>query len=204
MTGLKSMLKVLLIALFVCVLTDSAKANCFPECGDGYTCVASPNEDGTDSVYKCVKRQSGNDKKDDKKGLGGNGEVAANFCDGSLGIFSDLVRTGQTIFNRLRDLIYVVAGFGIIAVAVGGFFGNLNWKWLGAIVISLVVIATAGELIVLMTGCESYSATLITNTLSNPTPMSTSEYNESFTLSGAEGRGAAGSNEAVDTSEVLP
>lgn len=166
MTGLKSMLKVLLIALFVCLVWHEAQAV------------------DTSTVS--------------------NDEVAADFCSSGLGIFSELVKTGQTIFNRLRDLIYVVAGFGIIAVAVGGFFGNLNWKWLGAIVISLVVIATAGELIVLMTGCESYSATLITNTLSNPTPMSTSEYNESFTLSGAEGRGATGSNEAVDTSEVLP
>ena len=91
--------------------------------------------------------------------------AAADFCTGNLGIFSELVATGQRIFNQLRDLIYVVAGFGIIAVAVGGFFGNLNWKWLGAIVISLVVIGTAGELIVLMTGCEKFSSTLVTNTL---------------------------------------
>ncbi len=90
---------------------------------------------------------------------------AADFCTEELGIFSELVATGQRIFNQLRDLIYVVAGFGIIAVAVGGFFGNLNWKWLGAIVISLVVIGTAGELIVLMTGCEKFSAKLVTNTL---------------------------------------
>jgi hypothetical protein len=89
-----------------------------------------------------------------------------------LGIFSELVQTGQLIFNRLRDLIYVVAGFGIIAVAVGGFFGNLNWKWLGAIVISLVVIATAGELVVALTGCEAFSSSLVTNTLTQPSePM---------------------------------
>ena len=77
--------------------------------------------------------------------------------------------TGQKIFNRLRDLIYVVAGFGIIGISVGAFFGNINWKWLGAIVISLVVIASAGELIVLLTGCEQYGTTLITNTLKSPT-----------------------------------
>lgn len=95
---------------------------------------------------------------------GGSG-TAADFCSTDLGIFSELVKTGQKIFRQLRDLIYVVAGFGIIAVAVGGFFGNLNWKWLGAIVISLVVIGTAGELIVLLTGCEEFSKTLVTNTL---------------------------------------
>lgn len=68
------------------------------------------------------------------------------------GIFSSLVNTGRTIFNDLRELIYIVAGFGIIAVGVGGIFGNLNWKWLGAIIISLVIIATAGELVKQMLG----------------------------------------------------
>lgn len=101
-----------------------------------------------------------------------NSAQDASFCSADLGIFKELVQTGQLIFNRLRDLIYVVAGFGIIAVAVGGFFGNLNWKWLGAIAISLVVIATAGEVVVMITGCEQFSSSLVTNTLQNPAPLS--------------------------------
>lgn len=62
-------------------------------------------------------------------------------------------------------MIYVVAGFGIIGVAVGGFFGNLNWKWLGAIIIALVVIATTGELINAITGCTEFTSSMITDTL---------------------------------------
>ena len=65
--------------------------------------------------------------------------------DGQL--FSALIESGTTIFKDLRELIYIVAGFGIIAVGIGGIFGNLNWKWLGAILISLVIIATAAEII---------------------------------------------------------
>ena len=100
-----------------------------------------------------------------------NTEEDPTFCGASDGgVFEELVMTGQKIFNRLRDLIYVVAGFGIIGVAVGGFFGNMNWKWLGAIVISLVVIASAGELVILLTGCEQYGTDLITNTLEAPAP----------------------------------
>ncbi|MBQ8661765.1 MAG: hypothetical protein IJ482_05525 [Alphaproteobacteria bacterium] len=86
-------------------------------------------------------------------------------CSSNQGIFSGLISTGSKVFNGLRDLIYVVAGFGIIGVAVGGFFGNLNWKWLGAIVISLVVIATTGELISAITGCENFTNAMITDTL---------------------------------------
>lgn len=90
---------------------------------------------------------------------------AVSGCSGDLGLFSGLITTGKTIFKGMRDLIYVVAGFGIIGVAVGGFFGNLNWKWLGAIIIGLVVIATTGELITAITGCEDFTPKLIQDTL---------------------------------------
>ena len=63
------------------------------------------------------------------------------------GLFSDLITKGAEIFNGIRDIIYVVAGFGIIGVSVGGFFGNMNWKWLGAIIIGLMVIGLTGSII---------------------------------------------------------
>ena len=90
---------------------------------------------------------------------------AGTGCSKDLGLFSGLINTGNKIFKGLRDLIYVVAGFGIIGVAVGGFFGNLNWKWLGAIIIALVVIATTGELINAITGCTEFTSSMITDTL---------------------------------------
>lgn len=86
-------------------------------------------------------------------------------CTESTGLFSGLIKTGTKIYNGLRDLIYVVAGFGIIGVAVGGFFGNLNWKWLGAIVISLVVIASTGEIVDMIVGCQGFTQDMITDTL---------------------------------------
>lgn len=92
-------------------------------------------------------------------------QSAVTGCSSDYGLFSGLITTGRTIFKGLRDLIYVVAGFGIIGVAVGGFFGNLNWKWLGAIVIALVVIASTGEIINMITGCENFTKSMITDTL---------------------------------------
>ena len=178
MINLKNILKVLLIAVFVVAWSGNAEAQGNLAYGD-----TSNNINTTDptkpnyipGAQPLVTYEGEAPKKNDTENVDTN-QVKnipqdPTFCGSNYGIFSELVQTGQLIFNRLRDLIYVVAGFGIIAVAVGGFFGNLNWKWLGAIVISLVVIATAGELIVLMTGCETFGSKLITNTLKEPTPL---------------------------------
>ena len=76
-----------------------------------------------------------------------------------------MIAKGKEIFDGLREIIYVVAGFGIIGVSVGGFFGNLNWKWLGAIVIGLMVIGLTGSIIAYVGGGEL----LVDNTLNNVT-----------------------------------
>ena len=70
----------------------------------------------------------------------------------SYALFEELVAKGAEIFTGMRDIIYVVAGFGIIGIAVGGFFGNLNWKWLGAIIIGLMIIAMTAAFVQYITG----------------------------------------------------
>lgn len=77
------------------------------------------------------------------------------FATDSYALFDDLTAKGAEIFTGMRDIIYVVAGFGIIGVAVGGFFGTLNWKWLGAIIIGLTVIALTGSFITAVAGPEA-------------------------------------------------
>ena len=76
--------------------------------------------------------------------------ATSSFADS--GLFSDLTQKGGEIFKGMRDIIFAVSGFGIIAIAVGGFFGNFNWKWLGAIIIGLMVIALTSGIIQYMVG----------------------------------------------------
>lgn len=73
------------------------------------------------------------------------------FAAEKKSLFSDLTATGSNIFMGMREIVYAVSGFGIVAVAVGGFFGNLNWKWLSAIIIGLVIIALTASIINYMT-----------------------------------------------------
>lgn len=142
-------------------------ADCQKTCTkSGHQCVYDSS--GNTKNYVCVDYSKKSDSADTTKPAGTSDthkSSSVTGCSADFGLFSGLIQTGRDIFSGLRDLIYVVAGFGIIGVAVGGFFGNLNWKWLGAIVIALVVIASTGEIINMITGCTNFSQSMITDTL---------------------------------------
>lgn len=81
------------------------------------------------------------------------------------GLFAELTQRGAEIFKGMREIIYAVAGFGIVAIAIGGFFGNFNWKWLGAIIIGLMVIALTAGIINYMVEKDVITADMIADTL---------------------------------------
>jgi len=76
--------------------------------------------------------------------------ATGSFAADSGPVFGTLVNTGTEIFDGMKKIIFAAAGFGIIAVALGAVFGALNWKWLAAIIIGVVVIAATGGLLAYM------------------------------------------------------
>ena len=74
-------------------------------------------------------------------------------------LFEDLTSKGAEIFKGMREII------GIVAIAIGGFFGNFNWKWLGAIIIGLMVIALTAGIINYMVEETVITPAMITDTL---------------------------------------
>ena len=69
----------------------------------------------------------------------------------SYAVFENLTSTGAEISSGMKTVIFASAGFGIIAVAITGLFGALNWKWLAAIIIGVVVIAATAGILKYMT-----------------------------------------------------
>lgn len=63
------------------------------------------------------------------------------------GSFDGLNASGAKIFRGLRKIIYPASAIGIICVCIGGFFGNINWKWLTVIVIGLLVVSVCAAFI---------------------------------------------------------
>ena len=76
------------------------------------------------------------------------------FADGAFG---GLIASGREIFTGLREIIYPASAVGIIAVCIGGFFGNINWKWLTAIILGMVRISLGGGFVFMfgLGGAES-------------------------------------------------
>ena len=66
--------------------------------------------------------------------------------------FGALAGAGKTIFEGLKSIIYPASAIGIICVCIGGFFGNINWKWLLALIVGLIVIACCGGFIAMFAG----------------------------------------------------
>lgn len=90
---------------------------------------------------------------------------AASGTTSSGSLFGDLTSKGIEIFGGMREIVYAVAGFGILAVAIGGFFGVINWRWLASIIIGLMVIASASSLINYMVDSDVISDSMITDSL---------------------------------------
>ena len=78
--------------------------------------------------------------------------------------FGTLKSAGRDIFTGLREIIYPASAVGIIAVCIGGFFGNINCKWLTAIIIGLVVISLCAGFVGLFapSGAEDIPANVMT------------------------------------------
>ena len=85
----------------------------------------------------------------------------------SYALFEDLASHGGKIFTGMREIIYAVSGFGIIAIVIGSIFGTINYKWLTAIIIGLFVIGGTAAIINYMVGEEVIDSATISNTIIN-------------------------------------
>lgn len=75
-------------------------------------------------------------------------------------------------FINARTVIFIVGGFGLIALAFFAIFGKIQWKWFAALCVGLAIVAAAGYIVEYATGAasggaQSGAATGMTNTISN-------------------------------------
>lgn len=98
-------------------------------------------------------------------------QVAQNQAEAGT-VFATVMDKGSNVFQSVRSVIFLVGGFGLVALAFFAVFGKLKWTWFASLAVGLAILAAAGAIIDYATttsGKGVYSgATYMGDTLSGP------------------------------------
>lgn len=61
--------------------------------------------------------------------------------------FGELSSKASDTFSGVRQVVFVLGAFTLVAIAVGAIFGKINWKWFVSLLVALVILAIAGMII---------------------------------------------------------
>lgn len=74
---------------------------------------------------------------------------------------NDLMKTANdkavAVFKSVKQIIFVVGGFGLVALAFMAIFGKLDWKKFSMLAVGLAILAAAGAIVDYATGSSSGS-----------------------------------------------
>lgn len=62
-------------------------------------------------------------------------------------VFDSAVDKLVALFKNAKMVIFVIGGFGLIALAFQAIFGKVKWPWFAALAFGLAVVAAAGAII---------------------------------------------------------
>ena len=87
--------------------------------------------------------------------------TASDTTASGTNLFDYVFGTTQTTFYNVRTVIFILGGFGLVALAFFAIFGKLQWKWFAALCVGLAIVAAAGFIIDYATGGVNDTATNI-------------------------------------------
>ncbi len=71
----------------------------------------------------------------------------------------DLMQTANNkavaVFKSVKQIIFVVGGFGLVALAFMAIFGKLDWKKFSMLAVGLAILAAAGAIVDYATGASA-------------------------------------------------
>ena len=53
----------------------------------------------------------------------------------------------RNVFEKVKSIIFVLGGFGLVAVAFLAIFGKVNWKWFAGLGVGLAILAAANAVV---------------------------------------------------------
>lgn len=62
-------------------------------------------------------------------------------------VFTNAKKKLSDLFKNAKTVLFVIGGFGLIALAFQAIFGKVKWPWFAALAFGLAVIAAAGSIV---------------------------------------------------------
>ena len=62
-------------------------------------------------------------------------------------VFDTAHRKAKETFKAVKATIFIVGGFGLVALAFFAVFGKLKWTWFASLAVGLAILAAAGAII---------------------------------------------------------
>jgi hypothetical protein len=78
--------------------------------------------------------------------------LALFFCvamidTASADVFGVAQNKGLNLFSQSKLILFVIGGFGLMALAFQAIFGKLKWAWFAALAFGLAVVSAAGGVV---------------------------------------------------------
>lgn len=67
--------------------------------------------------------------------------------DASASVFGTAASKLVDLFQNSKMVVFVIGGFGLIALAFQAIFGKIKWPWFAALAFGLAVVAAAGAIV---------------------------------------------------------
>ncbi|MDD4520219.1 MAG: TrbC/VirB2 family protein [Alphaproteobacteria bacterium] len=77
------------------------------------------------------------------------GAASAQTVDGPFEKVTDKL---ANVFTNVRSIVFILGGFGLIALAVAAIFGKIQWKIAAGLGLGLLVVAIAASIVEYATG----------------------------------------------------
>ncbi len=62
-------------------------------------------------------------------------------------VMDDATSKAYEVFRAIKTIVFVIGGFGLIALAFQAIFGKVKWPWFAGLAFGLAILAAAGAIV---------------------------------------------------------
>lgn len=86
--------------------------------------------------------------------------ASSAFAQTDESVFTTVLSKLLNTFKNIRNVIFVVGGFGLVGLGFAAIFGKVKWPWLAALACGLAIVALAGAMVDYVTQSDGGSGNI--------------------------------------------